>query len=522
MNATRTQARRTDAALVVGNVLWNAAASLLGSVIAFLLVPFLLHGLGDAAYGVWALVGSVFAHSVVFQLGLASAINRFVPVRLASGDHEGLRAVVSTCTAFLSFMALVVLALTLVLHQWLTQIFQIPPALAADARICVLVVGGCAALGAITSAAGAVLSGYQRYDLMAGSRLSVTLVRSALLVALLMQGFGLVTVALLYGLGELVVNALNLAFCLRLLPERPFALRAVDAGLLREMLGYGFNTFNYVLGALLLLKAGELLIGIFRSAEEVAQYAIVSAAVLTLTTVIEAFCAAIKPAASDLDTHGDRTRLKQLLLLSQKYSLFLILPSAAFLLIMGREFLLIWTQKDFPLLPTALALVAAGHAVRLSQHSSFFVLVGMGEHRYFGLLMLSMAVGTVTLGWLALAVLDLGLLGIAAASAIPLFVGCGIFLPRHVYGKLGVGGAESLRQVWIPALLGAAPGLALLVACKLARPPRGWVELLLLVATVAAATALGAWRLGLGDSERARLSNLARGQWSKLAGARTG
>ncbi len=65
MNATRTQARRTDAALVVGNVLWNAAASLFGSVIAFLLVPFLLHRLGDAAYGVWALVGSVFAMTVV-------------------------------------------------------------------------------------------------------------------------------------------------------------------------------------------------------------------------------------------------------------------------------------------------------------------------------------------------------------------------------------------------------------------------------------------------------------------------
>ena len=85
MNATRTKARRTDAALVVGNVLWNAAASLFGSVIAFLLVPFLLHRLGEAAYGVWALVGSVFAYSIVFQLGLASAINRFVPVRLASG-----------------------------------------------------------------------------------------------------------------------------------------------------------------------------------------------------------------------------------------------------------------------------------------------------------------------------------------------------------------------------------------------------------------------------------------------------
>ena len=147
MNATGTQARRTDASLVVTNVLWNAAASLITSVVAFLLVPFLLHRLGEPVYGVWALIGSVFAYSIVFQLGLASAINRFVPVRLASGDLQGLRSVVSTCTAFLSVMALVVIGLTWVIHQQLTQIFQIPPDLVADARICVLVVGGCSALG---------------------------------------------------------------------------------------------------------------------------------------------------------------------------------------------------------------------------------------------------------------------------------------------------------------------------------------------------------------------------------------
>ena len=516
MTSTLAQGRRTDATLVVTNVLWNAAASLFGSVIAFLLVPFLLGRLGDAVYGVWALVGSVFAYAVVFQLGLVSAVNRYIPVRLASGDVPGLRAVVSTCSVFLCGVGVVVLALTLGLHQWLTQIFQIPPALAADARLCVLVVGGGAALTTVTSAASAILSGYQRYDLMAGSRIAVTLARTAVLVFLVLQGFGLVTVALVYGLSELLVNAIYLAFSLRLLPSQPFSLRAVDGALLREMLAYGFNTFNYILGALLLLKVGEVLIGIYRSAEDVAHYAIVTASVLTLTTVIEAFCAAIKPAASDLDASDDHVRLRELTLLSQKYSLFMILPSAAFLLVMGREFLLIWTHKDIPLLPTILAIVVAGHAFRLSQHSSFFVLVGKGEHRFFGRLMVIMAAGTVGLGWLSLAVLDWGMLGIAWASAIPLVFGCGILLPRHTYKQLGIGWSESLRRVWLPSLAGAAPGVLLLVAWKLTMPPRSWPELLLVVFAVAATTLLAAWKLGLAESERMRFWSLAKQSWSRV------
>ncbi|MEX2204936.1 MAG: oligosaccharide flippase family protein [Myxococcota bacterium] len=516
MTSTAAQGRRTDATLVVTNVLWNAAASLIGSVIAFLLVPFLLHRLGEAVYGVWALVGSVFAYAVVFQLGLVSAINRYIPVKLASGDVQGLRAVVSTCAAFLLGVGVVVLLLTLGLHAWLTQIFQIPPALVADARETVLVVGGCTAVTIVTSAASAVLSGYQRYDLMAGSRIAVTLARTAVLVWLVVQGHGLVTVALVYGLSELLVNAIYLGLCVRLLPERPLSSRAVDGDLLREMLGYGFNTFNYILGALLLLKAGEVLIGIYRSAEEVAHYAIVTASVLTLTTVIEAFCAAIKPAASDLDASDDHARLRELTLLSQKYSLFMILPSAAFLLVMGREFLLIWTHKDIPLLPTVLAIVVAGHAFRLAQHSSFFVLVGKGEHRFFGRLMVTMAAGTVGLGWASLAVLDWGLLGIAWSSAIPLVIGCGILLPRHVYRQLGIGWSESLRRVWLPSLGGALPGVLLLVAWKLTMPPRSWPELLLVVFAVAATTLLAAWRLGLGESERVRFWSLARQGWSRV------
>jgi len=313
------------------------------------------------------------------------------------------------------------------------------------------------------------------------------------------------------------VSAIYLALSLRLLPERPFSAREVDGGLLREMLAYGFNTFNYILGALLLLKVGEVLIGIYRSAEEVAHYAIVTASVLTLTTVIEAFCAAIKPAASDLDASDDHVRLKELTLLSQKYSLFMILPSAAFLLVMGREFLLIWTHKDIPLLPTVLAIVVVGHAFRLAQHSSFFVLVGKGEHRFFGRLMVIMAVGTVALGWASLAVLDWGLLGIACASAIPLVFGCGILLPRHVYKQLGIGWSESLRRVWLPSLGGTLPGVLLLVAWKLTMPPRGWPELLLVVVAVAATTFVAAWKLGLAETERMRFSNLARQNWSRRA-----
>jgi hypothetical protein len=125
-------------------------------------------------------------------------------------------------------------------------------------------------------------------------------------------------------------------------------------------------------------------------------------------------------------------------------------------------------------------------------------------------------VGTVALGWASLALLDWGLLGIAWASAIPLALGCGILLPRHVYKQLGIGWSESLRRVWLPTLASTVPGILLLVAWKLTMPPRNWPELLLVVVAVAATTLVAAWKLGLGESERMRFWSLARQGWSRV------
>jgi O-antigen/teichoic acid export membrane protein len=494
---------------ILKNGAWNAAAALVTGVVSFLLVPFLLHKLGTQLYGVWVLIGSIFAYSSVFHFGLSSAINRYIPLGLARGNDDEIRRIASTGTVFFSAIGMVVVVLTVVVYFNITRWFNVPEAAAASARHAVLVVGLLLGITVLSQTFGAILSGYQRYDLTAGSRLVMCVARALALVVALTAGGGLLAVALIYGLTELGINVIQFGFARRLMPDHAVSLASFDAGLLREMLGYGLNTFLYGTGAVIAYKASELIIGVFMQAEDVARYSVAAGAVLMVTTLIDSLSAAIKPAVSDLDARDESQQIRRLSLLSQKYTLFLIVPSTAFLVFMGREFLHVWTGLSNPDLALVVTMLALGQAFRLAQHSNFLVLVGKGEHRFFGFCVLLIGLGTVTLSTLAVGVFRLGLVGAGMASFISWAVVCGIVIPAHVNAQLAVTGRERWANVVTPVLTGCMPCVVLMMAWKYVHPPDTWAEIMAVVVVSAVVTLIAVWH-GLTLSERNTFRGLAK------------
>lgn len=492
------------------NSIWNTTAAVVAGVLAFMLVPFMLTHLGQEEYGVWVIIGSMFAYSTVFHFGLSSAINRYVPVGLARGDDDAIRRVASTGTVFFAGVGLAVALFTGLIYFNFTRWFNIPPELVPKAEQAVLAVGILLSITVMMQTFGAVLTGYQRYDLTAGSRIGLLLLRAAAIVTVLFQGRGVVAVAIVYGLTELGINIAHLFFAKRLMPARAVSLAAFDPRLLREMMTYGLNTFLYGTGAVIAYKASELVIGAFMQAGDVARYSVAAAGVLTVSTLIDSLSAAIKPAVSDMDARDESDRIRVLALKSQKYTLFLIVPSVAFLVLMGREFLQVWTGLTDPELPIILTLLTLGQAFRLSQHSNFLVLVGKGEHRFFGFAVLGIGVSVVTLSTLAASVFHLGLIGIACASLISWAVVCGIAMPIHVNNRLGISWRDRWEAVIKPVALTGFPAAVILFAWKKLLPPSSWVAILTVVFVTAIVTAISAWHLALDESERHRFSGLLR------------
>src|SRR5438034_7416000 len=71
---------------------WLSLAVSIG--VAFFLSPFVVHRLGNVAYGIWTIVNSMIAYMGLLDLGLRGAVTRFVSKHHAREEHlESSRAV---------------------------------------------------------------------------------------------------------------------------------------------------------------------------------------------------------------------------------------------------------------------------------------------------------------------------------------------------------------------------------------------------------------------------------------------
>ncbi len=505
----------TTSRRLVHNTVFNIVTLATYAVIAFLLMRFFLSHLGKARYGVWLLIsGSIFRYAPLLNLGLNSAINRYIPLYRAKGDDDGVQRVVSSSLLFFAGLGIVLVIASLVIYFNVGSWFAIEPELVGTARSLVLIVGFCVAFAVPLQPAAAVLSGLQRYDITNALELAILLLRTALVVTLLSRGYGLLTTGLVFGLGEIVLRVLDCFFVRRLLPTALLSLKRIDLRLLREMLAYGINTFLYATGAVIYNNAGYVVIGIFLGPAEISQFAFASAGVILLSQFVQASTAAIKPAVSDLDARNDHVRVKEIAFLTRKYSLLLVIPSSCFLIVMGGDFLRIWVgdQFDDPATLNEMALIltiltVAGCAM-LAQHSNFLVLVGRGEHRIFGVLAIVTALFCVTASVVSVKTLGLGLLGIAWSNLVPVLLSSGVILPIYFNWKMGISAMENFRNVWQPALSGSLPAVLAICLWKYLAPPGSWLELGGVVAAAAILTCVAGWFLSLTDVERRRFAHV--------------
>ncbi|MHC4116776.1 MAG: lipopolysaccharide biosynthesis protein [Planctomycetota bacterium] len=505
----------TTSKRLVLNTLFNVAALLSNAVVSFFMIRFLLGQLGEVRYGVWVLIGgSIFRYAPLLSVGLNSSINRYIPIYLARGDSDGIQRVINTSLFVFTFLAVVLVIASLVIYHNIDSWFVIEPELVKTAGILVLVVGFCIAFSMPLQPSTAVLSGLQRYDLINVVVLAALLVRTLLVVALLLRGYGLLTAGTVMGLSEIVVRLVHSAFVARLLPAASLSAAKIDLRLLWKMVPYGINTFLYAMGAVIILNASTLIIGIFIGTAEISQFAAASAGVMLLSLLLGAFTAAIKPAVSDLDARDEQATVKEIAFLTQKYCLLLIIPSVAFLVLMGREFLWIWVGDKFKdpsvidVMASILAILAVGHCMRLTQHSNFLVLVGRGQHRIFGVITVSMAILCVSASVVSVGLLDWGLIGIAWSNFLPQLLISGIILPIYFNWKMHISALESVRNVWWPAVLGSLPVVAMIGAWKYLAPPDSWPEIVGVVITAMGLTLVGGWFISLKEVERKRFKRI--------------
>src|SRR5439155_22570704 len=104
----------SNKAVVVRNVLWNAAGLLVPLAAGFLLAPFLIHGLGTERNGLWVLVLLWMDSFHLLDLGISGSVGRSIAFHRARNEPAAACAALSTSFALLSVVGTAVLFGTVV------------------------------------------------------------------------------------------------------------------------------------------------------------------------------------------------------------------------------------------------------------------------------------------------------------------------------------------------------------------------------------------------------------------------
>ena len=440
---------------VAKNVFFNWLGLFSTVATSFFLTPFILHRIGDVAFGLWTLMVSVTGYYSLFDLGIRNAIIRYVSRFAAKHQFDEMSGVVSTSIVSYSVIGMLVLALT-VLGAWkLDFLLRMPTAWSGSAKILLLTFGIGTAVCMPLSVFGGILEGLQQFAWIGGVQALASVVRALLIVWALSSGYGLLAI----GFISVGVNILSylpyLVVSFRICPELRLRRAYVDPGKLRMLASFGIVTFWIGIANRLRFQTDSLVIGSFLSVELISIFAIGSKLVSYTTELVQAMAQVFTPMSSHFHAKGDMDSLRRILITGNRYASLIIFPLMAVLLLLGKSFIRIWVGPAYSSSYTVLAILLIPMSLYVAQATSTKVLYGMGRHHKLALVLAveggaNLVLSIVLLHWY-------GIFGVALGTAIPLTLTSVCFLPVHLCRLLDIRIGHYLRQAHLYPLLLTLP-----------------------------------------------------------------
>lgn len=475
-------------------LLINAAANGLGIAaqlaLAFFLAPFLVHTLGDRRNGIWSLVESILGYLMLFDLGVAASVVRYVARFEATRDQASLNRVFSTSVCIFAAAGALVLAIALGLAGFGMGLFRVPDDLLTEGRWMLALLGFNLAAGLPLGVFPSVLEGLGRYPAKTGIRTAMLLVRAALYVAVLRQGGGLVGLAWVITACNLVEHAGLAAASYVYLPGLRFSVRLVDRATFRAIRGYSLDALLAMLAGRISFQTDALVIGFFLGPQHITLFGIAAKLVEQAKNCLRSVTAVLTPAFSAWEARGHDEVIRRTFLDGTRWVLWLILPVQVGLLILGRPFLALWMGPRYAGLcyPT-LVILAVPLGLAMAESIGGRVLYGVGRLRWFARAMMVEALANLLLS--VLLARPLSIEGVALGTALPNVVAA-LAVSVYVCRALGVPLAGYFRQAFLgPVLLAAALAAGWLAAVRWA-PPADWTGLIVTGAVGTAAYLAGA------------------------------
>lgn len=455
------------------NIFTSWAALAIRILLVFLVNPFIIHTLGNDLYGVWVLVISIVNYMTILDLGLKQALIRFISKYLGLREYDRINALLNTSFLIYSIAGIFVIGLTLALSFFALDWFNIPDELLSQGRIALIIIGVNTALSFALFSWGDSLGAFHRFDVINGLMIFEDLFRTATIVIMLKNGYGLIPFALAYLSFNIIRLLIGSGFLRKLHPKIRLSLRTINRETLRMLFGYGIISFFISVAWLFIVNTDHVLIGYFLDTASVTKYAIAAGFIVYLRSLIQAASFPLRPIISHYDALDKKENVVYIYTHGTKYLYFFTFVVAGGTIFFADSLISLWMGQGYQETASVLKILILPAAIFLPQSIASSVMFGLEKHRYLLYVLAAEAILNIFLS--IILVSRFGLYGIAYGTIIPQLLIYLFIIPRIIKSILAINLADFYKSLAGSAVSAFALSAVLSYFLKSLLIPSNWV-----------------------------------------------
>jgi O-antigen/teichoic acid export membrane protein len=404
----------------------NNVGLIISGLVSLILVPVLLTGLGDEAYGL--LISAVILEGILggFDFGLGATVTKEVAGGLSDKNREATLRLVRAATSA-QVMIAAAGAVMMVLSGFLLRNRLHLSLLLRGLALPTFGLAGLSLVGSRLMAFSTdLLGGLRRFDLVNAEISLGVMLRAAGVVILLRAGFGLLAIAGWCAFAVVVTAFFGFVLIARVEPRVRFAM---SSSVLKVLIPHArFGLGSQIASALsnVIWSGPPLIIGILAGSSPEALFYVGQKFPVALSGISSRIAAVFFPAASEQRRSGNLAWTRDILDVGVRWIVVIVLPAAIVLVIVARVLLKVWVGHAEPGTIMVLRLTVLAVILDAVGQGALNLLWGRGAIRSVLRALGLAAVVAIVLTFVLFKVL--GLPGAAAALVAAMAVGTGVVL----------------------------------------------------------------------------------------------
>jgi O-antigen/teichoic acid export membrane protein len=341
------KAGRSSRRQMARSIVSNWATFVFSAAVNFFVSPIVVRSLGKTQYGAWVLLVSMVGYLGLLDLGVRSAVTRYMAQFHASAQHDRAGLLYSAALRIFAIAGTMAILTSVIVALLVGHVFNVPDELIGIARVVAIIGGLNVATSLISGVFGGVLIGLERFDYANSMEISVGAFRAIAVVLALKNGHGLITLALIQLVATFLRGAGSVYYARRLYPELKLGVQRWDPESGQLIFKYGLTASFLHVTASLMAYGDSLVLGALLPIGMITYFAIAGNLIEYARSVVSGISQTLSPRLSALQAGGQQAALQGALMTSARLSTLVVVPIVATFIVRGHAFIALWMGHEY-------------------------------------------------------------------------------------------------------------------------------------------------------------------------------